>query len=71
VAAFNKAGVDADKAPTEMEKDAHDIQRLEGLRRIWLIEDTFASGKFTGFDPGASEIRSAKLIASKPHDKKK
>jgi hypothetical protein len=60
-----------DKAPTEMEKDAHAIQRLEGLRRIRLIEDTCTSGQFTRFDPAASEIRSDKSIESKPPDKKK
>jgi hypothetical protein len=44
VTAFNKCGVDADKATTDMEREAQAVQRLERLHRIRLIEDTFASG---------------------------
>jgi hypothetical protein len=35
-----------------------------------LIEDTFASGQFLRFDPGDSEKRSAKAIASRAPTKK-
>jgi hypothetical protein len=39
VTAFNKAGVDADKAPTEMKREAQAVQRLERLRRIRADRD--------------------------------
>jgi hypothetical protein len=69
VTAYNKCGVSAAKATTDMERDKQDVQRAEMLRRIRLIEATFASGQFLLFDPGDSEKRSAKAVASRPPTK--
>jgi hypothetical protein len=56
-----------------MEKEAQAVQRLYlgTAADPAVIEDTFASGQFTRFDPAASEIRSTKSIASKPPDNNK
>ena len=50
---------------TQKEREKQGVQRAERLRQIRLIEDTFASGQFLRFDPGDSEKRSAKAIASR------
>jgi hypothetical protein len=67
VTAYNKCGVGAEKATTDMERDKQGAQRVERLRlrQIRLIEDTFASGQFLRFDPGDSEKRSATAAASR------
>jgi hypothetical protein len=69
VTSYNKCGIDAEKATTDTEREKQGVQRAERLRQIRLIEDTFASGQFLRFDPGDSEKRSAKAIASKPPTK--
>ena len=65
VTAYNKCGIDAEKAKTPPEREKQGVERAERLRQIRLIEDTFASGQFLRFDPGDSEKRSAKAIASR------
>ena len=62
---YNKCGIDAEKATTDTEREKQGVERAERLRQIRLIEDTFASGQFLRFDPGDSEKRSAKAIASR------
>ena len=64
---------DADKATTDMEREAQAVQRLERLRRIRLIEDTFASGHFARFDPARFRKKEVlkRLQASHPIKRKK
>ena len=69
VTSYNKCGIDAEKATTDTEREKQGVQRAERLRQIRLIEDTFASGQFLRFDPGDSQKRSAKAIASRPPTK--
>jgi hypothetical protein len=65
VTSYNKCGIDAEKATSDTEREKQGVQRAERLRQIRLIEDAFASGQFLRFDPGDSEKRSAKAIASR------